>query len=77
MSAAAYVCDSDESVLKLLFTNAAHPIFFARSEVIGWEEAYDILRSRHQYSCCNSPPVTPRAGEVFPFSATEAMQKKK
>ena len=65
------MCDSDESVLKMLSTNAAQPIFSARNEAIGWEEAYDILRSQHQYSCCNSPSVKPRAGEVFLFSATE------
>ena len=37
------MCDSDESVLKMLSTNAAQPIFSARNEAIGWEEAYDIL----------------------------------
>ena len=34
------MCDSDESVLKILSTNAAQPIFSARNEAIGWEEAY-------------------------------------
>ena len=36
------ICDSDESVLKTLSTNAAQPIFSARKEAIGWEEAYMI-----------------------------------
>ena len=71
------MCDSDESVLKMLSTNAAQPIFSARNEAIGWEEAYDILQSQHQYSCCNSPPVKPRAGEGFLFSATEASKRSK
>ena len=34
------MCDSDKSVLKMLSTNAAQPIFSARNKVIGWEEAY-------------------------------------
>ena len=38
--------DSDESVLKMLSTNAAQPIFSARNDAIGWEEAYDILWSQ-------------------------------
>ena len=71
------MCDSDESVLKMLSTNAAQPIFSARNEAIGWEEAYDILQSQYQYSCCNSPPVKPRAGESFLFSATEASKRSK
>ena len=71
------MCDSDESVLKMLSTNATQPIFSARNEAIGWEEAYDILRSHHQYSCCNSPLVKPRAGEIFLFSATEASKRSK
>ena len=32
--------DSDKSVLKMLSTNTAQPIFSARNEVIGWEEPY-------------------------------------
>ena len=69
------MCESDESVLKMLSTNAAQPIFPARNEAIGWEEAYDILWSQHQCLCCNLPPVKPRAGEVFLFSATKASKK--
>ena len=71
------MCDSDELVLKILSTNAARPIFSARNEAIGWEEAYDILRSQHQCFCYNSPPVKPRDGEVFLFSATEASKRSK
>ena len=71
------MCESGDSVLKMLSANAAQPIFSARSEEIGWEEAYDILRSQHQYSCCDSPPVKPTAaaGEVFLFAATEASKR--
>ena len=57
--------------------NGAEPIFSARNEAIGWEEAYDILQSQHQYTCCNFPPVKPRAGEVFLFSASEASKRSK
>ena len=32
------MCDSDKSVLKMLSTNAAQPIFSARNEAIGWEK---------------------------------------
>ena len=71
------VSDSSESVLKMLSANAAQPIFSARNEAIGWEEVYDILRSQHQYSCCDLPPVKPRAGEVILFAATEASKRSK
>ena len=36
-----YMCDSGDSELKMLSANAARPIFSARNEAIGWEEAYD------------------------------------
>ena len=53
----------------------AEPIFSARNQAIDWEEAYDILQSQHKYSCCNLPPVKPKAGEVFLFLATEDSKK--
>ena len=34
---------------------ATEPIFSARNETIGWEEAYDNLQSQYQYTCCNFP----------------------
>ena len=69
------MCDSGDSALKMLCANAAQPIFTARNKEIGWEEAYDILQSQHQYSCCDSPPVKPTAGEVILFAATEASKR--
>ena len=77
MPAAACVIVTSQCLKCCLLSNAAQPIFSARNEAIGWEEAYtyDILRSQHKYSCCNSPPVKPRAGEVFLFSATEASKR--
>ena len=52
--------------------NDAEPIFSARNEVVGFEEAYDILQSQHQYTCCNFCQLN--LGEVLLFSATEAME---
>ena len=46
---------------------ATEPIFSARNETIGWEEAYDNLQLQYQYTCCNFPPVKSRGGEVFLF----------
>ena len=48
------------------------------NEAIGWEEAYDILQSQHQYPCCDLPPVNLVPGsEVFLFSATETSSYKR
>ena len=52
-------------------------IFSDRNQAISWEEAYDILQSQHKYSCCNLPPVKPKAGKVFLFSAKEISKRSK
>ena len=52
------------------------PIFRDKNQAIGWEEAFDILQSQHQYPCSDLPPVKPK-GEVFSFAATEASKRSK
>ena len=65
-----HMCDSDESLLKkCLLTNAAQPIFSARNEAIGWEEAYDIHVAIHH------APVKPIELEKFFYSQLQKPAK--
>ena len=56
---------------------SAECIIRDRNQVIGWEEAYDILQRHHEYKCFDVPPVKPKGGEIFLFEATESSKRSK
>ena len=55
----------------------AKPILTEKLKPIDWKEAYEILKHSAEDLCSKVPPVKPKAGEVFVFSATEDSKSSK